>query len=653
MSDDGRVAKTEAIDEYHSNDKPSETDEISHNSDEAVSARYDGTSRPLKRRVGLKRSRLGCLQCRKRRKKCRLEKPTCKSCQDRNWICIYPTPNSSSQAVPTVPMLSVSPSATVDPMMDPKISMSSKSEIPIIHTQHSVGEPQISSANGTIRMNPIYGSNVVSCADDQNRASRIQYQESLLGYSDGSSSIEHSLIDSDIFSSETFSVGPGSENVSVTKLLGENLLSSLSNGLDPFSLIQLNDSERDLMAYFSSSISNFISYHNSEGPMARLILSLLVPTNSVQCPKENSLLQSAVCALASAHRSYALGITQDDQQLAYHTHALETLIVQLQDLPDRLEDEHSQNVLLTAIIVLIYYEIAKGGYVESIYMHLNGAYRIITAFLNHIIDKIQDQALMGNPILSVSKTTIFLFRTFQYFDVIFSLSKKTKLVDSSLQLYHFLETYERIPFTPDPTLDYFVFPHIANDIDPVMGLGRTLWPLMVRLTLLCNDANFGMSMTPDIIGRAALLELEISSWEVPRLNSLSTLSAPSATAEPSPGDLAHQASARVFQLASQIYLLRMFFPPEKVTDRIQKYARAALEHLAHVCTLEGNMATLLWPIFVVASECVDSIDRGFVRVVFMKLAKRQGMGNIMRSLRVVERIWNSFQLTDEDAVILA
>ncbi|KAK9378112.1 fungal-specific transcription factor domain-containing protein [Kockiozyma suomiensis] len=524
-----------------------------------------------RRRIGLKRNRLGCLQCRQRRKKCGYEKPICASCRDREWDCSYPAPDAH---------LKQSPSQSQSQSISPPAEATQSRTLDVFNSTFS--------DDGDIDLfDQIVSPKAPSLLTPTTMTTALQ----------------------------------------LTEINAINTPMNNLDGFDPLTILDFTREQKELVYHFTVSISSVISYYKQEGPFRRLILSLLIPVSAPgsTVPALTGPLLSSLCALASAHKNYALGLSQADQQLAYHTGALENLITLLEDLPTRLEDENTQNVLLSSILILVYYEIAKGGYIDSITMHLNGAYRIITSFLNHVIHKLQATSGSGLSTYSVSKETIFLFRIFQYFDVICSLSKKDVMLDRSLQLEHFLSTYSRLRSSSGEAED--------DGVDPVIGLAEDLWPLIVRLCILCNDSEFGKSVTPDSLCRASLLDLELSSWQVPTQDTVGA----------SPHDLAMQAAAKVYQLAAQIYLLRTFFPPENVADAIQGHVRTALDQLARVCTLEGNMAALLWPVSVVANECVDSIDRGFVKVVFQKLGKRQGMANVMRGLYSVEAAWRGVE----------
>ncbi|KAK7204230.1 fungal-specific transcription factor domain-containing protein [Myxozyma melibiosi] len=552
----------------------------------------------LKRRIGLKRSRLGCLQCRRRRKKCSYEKPVCSSCLDRAWDCTYPAPTDE-------------------------------------HSQKSVSPSPISTASPESSHIGIVSHNNNSSSNNNDSTNSLDLFSSVLSDDGSEPHMFDEVVSPNVSSLLTLASSAAVSAMHTPPQQQQPQLPEISmpstpmnnlDGFDPLSILSFTREQKELVYHFTVSISSVISYYKQEGPFRRLILSLLIPVStsgSASAPMTGPLL-SSLCALASAHKNYALGLAHSDQQLSYHTGALENLITLLENLPTRLEDENTQNVLLSSILILVYYEIAKGGYIDSISMHLNGAYRIITSFLNHVIFKLQASSGSGQGTYQVSKETIFLFRIFQYFDVICSLSKRDLMLDRTLQLEHFLSTYSRLKTTSN--ID-------GDGVDPVIGLAEDLWPLIVRLCILCNDSDFGKSMTPDLMCRASLLELELSSWQVPT----------QASAGASPHDLAMQAAAKVYQLAAQIYLLRTFFPAENAADTIQGHVRSALDQLARVCTLEGNMAALLWPVSVVANECVDSIDRGFVKVVFQKLGKRQGMANVMRGLHSVEASWRGVE----------
>ncbi|KAK9459495.1 fungal-specific transcription factor domain-containing protein [Lipomyces oligophaga] len=599
-----------------------------------------------RRRIGLKRTRDGCWQCRRRRKKCQGQRPQCKSCKDRNWECSYPSNPADNPpvSISTIQQLaSSSPPRLLGSPTPKELSLDSPRDSSAVHPirlPQSIIHPLPLQASFQVDI-PDPALPILSFSDDGS-ADTAAFDDSW----DSIAAIS-SFVSTAVQKHGQQESNPSSSTTDLSKqvkpLLSNSLPSLNLNNLevDPLSLLSYSREQRELVSHFTGTISSVISYYKHEGPFRKLILSLLIPVPGATLQNFHSTgaLLSALCALASVHKSYTLGIALNDQQLTYHTAALEKLISLLNALPPRLEDENTQNVLLASILILVYYEIAKGGYIDSIGLHLNGAYRIITSFLNHVIYRLQVTSSSGLSMYRVSKETLFLFRIFQYFDVIYSLSKKDMLLDSSLQLHHFLLTYSRLQSLGDSDQNNPASTSTFTDegIDPVIGLAEDLWPMIVRLCILCNDSKFGKQLSPDIVSRASLLELELMSWESP--------SSPSS----SPHDLAMQAAAKVYQLAAQIYLLRTFFPSENVADAIQSHVRVALDQLARVCTLEGNMAALLWPVSVVASECVDSIDRGFVKVVFQKLAKRQGMANVMRGLHYVESGWTG--QTDQDVVM--
>ncbi|KAK9384487.1 hypothetical protein V1515DRAFT_582896 [Lipomyces mesembrius] len=161
--------------------------------------------------------------------------------------------------------------------------------------------------------------------------------------------------------------------------------------------------------------------------------------------------------------------------------------------------------------------------------------------------------------------------------------------------------------------------------DAVIDLASELWPLIVELAVTCNSSELSANITSIVLFHANLFELELCAWEVPVPVSESL----------EEQEVAMQVAAKVYQIASQIYLMSIV--GQNDTNKMKALVKDGLEWLGRLCTLDGNMAALLWPIFVVASECVDVADRVFVKAVLTKLSKRQGMGKDDRVMRVVEK----------------
>ncbi|KAK9475191.1 fungal-specific transcription factor domain-containing protein [Dipodascopsis tothii] len=502
----------------------------------------------LKRRIGLKRSRLGCLQCRQRRKKCQLQMPSCASCLQRNWACTYPSTSGGS-----------TPMAARAESVEPPAAVESRALAPPADVR------------------------------------RV-------------------------------------------------------HELSPFAI---EASKKALLYHFTATISDLISFPARQGarcdsPFLEYVMPLALTSPGAQADAQpgerkhvSDLLMLSLCAFAAAHQVGAgsgnpAAIEDASQaQLRYHTDAVKTLLSALNENPDAVAlqprdtgTEEGQTVVLASILVLVYYEIATGGDLVSIGVHLSGAYNIINSFLDSFFARMHSPAA---PYM-LSKKTVFLFKLFQYFDVISSLSQRAALIDHSMRLSNFLSTYsklfEQAGVTPAPRRPGDVV------IDPVIGLAKDIWPLVLRLCVICNKTYFGQVISQEASMEIDLLELELREW---------TLAEPDSDVEV----ISLHWAAKVYQAAALIYLIRTFSsrhaarstnPPNPDED-IRVFIQIGLDGLSRVCTLDGNMAALLWPVLIIAQECKTVMDRALVRVIMDKLRRRQGMANVSKGLELVEHTW--------------
>ncbi|KAK9233990.1 fungal-specific transcription factor domain-containing protein [Lipomyces kononenkoae] len=536
-----------------------------------------------RRRLGLKRSKFGCLQCRQRRKKCQLEKPRCGGCVEREWECIYPVAVDSS-----VDRQGVTPAANA--ANSGKEEVADGDEVELFRSDEDILSglfPEGCGIVGSKRQDCLECRRIKTCGFERPSCGTCAEHEWTCDYTTSSTKLPSGLLDAN----NLLDI-PGLDNH--VNNINDNF-TVLFGLFDSPCVLALSSSQKELVNHFAVSMTGVISYYRGERYCEKHMLSLLTTAPS------SSPLVLSLCALASAHRAQLRGA--EDEHPQYFTWAMN----QVSGFLTQSSAKCSQSELLASILVLVYYQIAKGGDPDTIASLLDGAYRIITAMIADI--------LATADAYPIPESTIFLLRIFQYFDVIFSLSTQFQLRDLSLQLHHFLETYSRSEAL------------LQTDIDPVIGLAAGLWPLIVRICVLCNSCEFGANVTPEVQFQAYILGLELRVWKVPEQLSGTDLVQ----------EVAMQEAAKVYQLAAQIYLLRMVGLIDK--DHTKSLVNDALECLGRVCTLDGNMAALLWPVSVVASECVDAADRVFVKAVFTKLRKRQGMKNVERVLRGVECQW--------------
>ncbi|KAK9364776.1 fungal-specific transcription factor domain-containing protein [Lipomyces kononenkoae] len=540
-----------------------------------------------RRRLGLKRTKFGCLQCRQRRKKCQLEKPRCSGCVEREWECIYPVAADSSPIQSRIPM--VANAETID-----VTQKTAGDHVALLGSEEDILNRLFSEGCGTMeskkqeclecRRKKRRGFDRPWCASCAERDWRCEDTTS------STAQPPHMYTDSLLELPELDNNGSN-----VTPLAIDNLAVLQFDLFDSPCVLALSRRQKELVNHFAGNMTTVISYYRGERYCEKHMLFLLA-----NAPPSGPLVLS-LCALASAHLAQLRGA--QDEHPEYFTGAMQHVSGSLIQSSTKCP----QTELLASILVLVYYQIAKGGHPDTIASLLDGGYRIITGMLANMLPM--------TDVYSIPESTVFLLRIFQYFDVIFSLSTHFKLRDLSLRLQLFLETYSRSNT------------HSQTDIDPVIGLAAGLWPLIVQMCVLCNSCDFGANVTPEIQFQASILGLELGVWQVPGQSWGRDLLL----------EVAMQEAAKVFQFAAQIYLLRIVGLVDK--EHTKSLVKGALESLGRVCTLDGNMAALLWPVSVVASECADAADRVFVRAVFAKLRKRQGMKNVESVLKGIESQW--------------
>ncbi|KAK9326770.1 fungal-specific transcription factor domain-containing protein [Lipomyces starkeyi] len=551
-----------------------------------------------RRRLGLKRSKAGCLQCRQRRKKCQLDRPRCIGCAEREWECTYPTNSDSSldqnHGAGEMPAeINANSSGLLvynDEWMATDVTLFSDIFSGLVHAECEceIVNQQKHGCLQCPRRKRKCAFDSLSCIE---RASPYEYP---------TASSPETLATYDV---DGFLNLPDLEDNTVASAVANRFMVLQFDPFDPLCMLALSLPQKELVHHFAASITSVISYYRDEKYCGKHILSPLTSASS------SSPLIFSLCALASAHQAHLRG-DEDDQSVDYYTRAIQQVMSSL----FKSASDTSQAELLSSILLLVYYQIAKGGNPDAIASFLDCLYRRITAILADL------STSAGIP--SFPESTIYLFQVFQYFDVMFSLSTHSQLRDRTLRLHNFLATY------------YRVHGRLRTDVDAVIGLASDLWPLIVQLAVICNSSEFGANITSEVQFHANLLELELCAWEVPVPLSESL----------DGQEVAMQASAKVYQIAAQIYL--MYIVGQNDTNKMKALVKDGLEWLGRLCTLDGNMAALLWPISVVASECVDVADRVFVKAVLTKLSKRQGMRNVDRVMRAIEKQWEGTPLLE-------
>ena len=95
-----------------------------------------------------------------------------------------------------------------------------------------------------------------------------------------------------------------------------------------------------------------------------------------------------------------------------------------------------------------------------------------------------------------------------------------------------------------------------------------------------------------------------------------------------------------FRLAALLYTERLAHPglPSSV-DNFQGIVAQALFHIAQISENSCVIKFMLWPLFIIGTECVDDMHRQVIRGKIIEIYNESGFYNNLASLRVLLKIW--------------
>jgi hypothetical protein len=99
--------------------------------------------------------------------------------------------------------------------------------------------------------------------------------------------------------------------------------------------------------------------------------------------------------------------------------------------------------------------------------------------------------------------------------------------------------------------------------------------------------------------------------------------------------------SEAFRHAALLYTERLgspHLPPSSAP--IQTLVSAALRHISAIPVASCVNKFLLWPVFIVGTECVTKIDRDIIRQRCVEITRESGFWNNMSCLEVLERVWS-------------
>lgn len=212
----------------------------------------------------------------------------------------------------------------------------------------------------------------------------------------------------------------------------------------------------------------------------------------------------------------------------------------------------------------------------------------------------------------------------------------------------------------------------SNNVDTLLGLSTTLWPILHRLSNLLSmkkELESALSAphlnTPKLAvlrtefeTNADAIEAALQNWH-PSLPAGLALEDLHVNEEAEALDVerpyesperAHLQSilhnALAYRHSAFVHLYRTIHGHGRRHHLVQRHAHASLTHCAATVLHGGPLAALLWPLFVAACEAVTVEDRDLARQAFVAIDKRQGMTNIERGWIIVQEVWRRSDFMD-------
>jgi len=157
---------------------------------------------------------------------------------------------------------------------------------------------------------------------------------------------------------------------------------------------------------------------------------------------------------------------------------------------------------------------------------------------------------------------------------------------------------------------------------------------------MSKDGN--MNQTPDRDHRAAfwqewrdirrgLAQSELEHMHAPYMISMDTLSTPQR-------DMLN--ISECFRLAALLYTERLAHPElPSFNDNFQGIVAQGLFHIAQISENSCMTKFMLWPLFIIGTECIEETHRQLIKKQIISIYKESGFYNNLSGLRVLLKIW--------------
>lgn len=247
--------------------------------------------------------------------------------------------------------------------------------------------------------------------------------------------------------------------------------------------------------------------------------------------------------------------------------------------------------------------------------------------------------------------TLTVSQAFRFYDVITALSLGTAPIATAPAAGCLI---------PLPPLDAPSASPMRN-VDTLLGMATTLWPIMHRLSNLFSLKNeLDNAVKLHQTSKTAVLrtefettshaiELALQRWQpslppnlVIREGDIETRDGQILPEQRLLGSILHNALA--YRHSAFVYLYRTIHGYSPGHALVQKHVHASLVYCSQTVAFKGPMGALLWPLFVAACEAISKEDRELAEKTFGEYDTHQGMANIDNAWGVAREVWKQHDL---------
>ena len=385
----------------------------------------------------------------------------------------------------------------------------------------------------------------------------------------------------------------------------ESSASSTSSAMDLWAQPRLPANSKEmLLVQFDRHTCGILSVKDgpNENPWRTMVWPLA---------QDSKHLYHAIASLTAFHRSKASPELRMDGMSHMHK-SVTRLASSLNNMRfDDLSNGDEIEAALATTLVLAFSE-SWDKHVSTGIKHLKGA----KFFVNQAIAKHQNALQSGRQNPHQYNRLKFLCNSFIYMDV---LARLTSLEEDDIgDLEDVLATFK------EP------FDHMAQ-IDPLMGAGSTLFPLIGRVATIVTRVRKSEENSFTLVSDAIELKEKIEEWQSPASGNFEVPEDPTSEVQHS------IRTAEAYRWATLLHLHQAVpeipsVPAAVLADRILKF-------LATVPLSSRAIIVQIFPLLAASCEAVTQEDRNWVKNRWAAMSARMSIGNVDVCFEVVKEVW--------------